>query len=456
MMRFLRGAALVACALSLALPASAQVIGSGHVMGNGTSAARTPTDTPLMSIMNQSGSGLGAGVATALGLSTNGAGGVLVGTAPVAVGGTGVTSLTANAPLIGNGTSPVAQGTRSGNTTIFGTVSGTPANGNCAQWNSGNLIDAGVTCNGGSGSGTVTAGTAGQLAYYPSSGTTVAGTYAINIPATSQFYASGGAYIQRLNDRVLVGGATGGGYSATSTSNTDWWDAAESSLHGTTTGSDAAYSQFVSEFDSSSPNASLAVPQIAIAAAVQSLGAPSLATPRAIENAAYANSAAPDVAVWGIYGEANYFSGAGSGAVTFGYENEVRAWSAVATTWTPYYSNPAQPALVNQEWGCGSGRSATYSCTAAVYISANPNNYGVGILFLNGSIGQLATGNTTIGAIEMPYNYQIQWYTAGTSVGATIYGDASGNLNIATNGTGGHLFVNGNRVYCGSGATTAC
>ena len=84
---------------------------------------------------------------------------------------------------------------------------------------------------------------------------------------THQFYTSGGANIQRLSDRVLVGGAVNGGYAGTSTSNTDWWDTVESSLHGSTVGADAVYAQFVSTFDNASVNGGLAVPQIAIAGA---------------------------------------------------------------------------------------------------------------------------------------------------------------------------------------------
>ena len=269
---------------------------------------------------------------------------------------------------------------------------------------------------------------------------------------THQFYTSGGANIQRLSDRVLVGGAVNGGYAGTSTSNTDWWDTVESSLHGSTVGADAVYAQFVSTFDNASVNGGLAVPQIAIAGAVHSLGGVVGTTPRAIEYATYADNNSASISVWGLYGEANYVYG--TGINVYGFENEVRAWNPVATAWTPYTTSGS--GLIGQEFGCGSGRSATYSCTAAMYISANPNTFGVGLLFLTGSVGQLATGGTTIAAIEMPNSYQIQWYDAGTTLGASIYGDASGNLQINTNGTGGHVFINTQRVYCGSGATLGC
>jgi hypothetical protein len=87
MMRFRRIAAAAACALLLTCPASAQLIGSGHVMGNGKGSAAAPTDTPLLNVMNQPGSGLGAGVGLALSYAPNTAGGVALFSASSAGGG---------------------------------------------------------------------------------------------------------------------------------------------------------------------------------------------------------------------------------------------------------------------------------------------------------------------------------------------------------------------------------
>lgn len=67
--------------------------------------------------------------------------------ATVPHGGTGQSSFTPNLPLIGNGTGPLAQGTRSGNTTSFGTTSGALTSNNCIKADSnGNLVDSGGTC----------------------------------------------------------------------------------------------------------------------------------------------------------------------------------------------------------------------------------------------------------------------------------------------------------------------
>ena len=78
---------ILAFSLAIAsLPAfSAETIKSGHVMGNGAASERTPTDTSLLSVMQQPGSGLGTGVATALGLAIGTPG------APVTFNGAGGT-----------------------------------------------------------------------------------------------------------------------------------------------------------------------------------------------------------------------------------------------------------------------------------------------------------------------------------------------------------------------------
>jgi len=105
----------------------------------------------------------------------------ITGTLPVATGGTGAGTFTANAPLIGNGTSAIGVGTRSGNTTVFGTTTGTLNSGHCVQFDaSGNLVDAGGACTVGGGGGTVSSGTINQLAWYSATGTTIVGLATAN------------------------------------------------------------------------------------------------------------------------------------------------------------------------------------------------------------------------------------------------------------------------------------
>lgn len=62
-------------------------------------------------------------------------------------GGTGDSTFTANLPLIGNGTSAIAQGTRAGNTTAFVTLDGSTTTNHCAKFDSsGGVVDAGASC----------------------------------------------------------------------------------------------------------------------------------------------------------------------------------------------------------------------------------------------------------------------------------------------------------------------
>lgn len=72
--------------------------------------------------------------------------------ATVPHGGTGQSSFTPNLPLIGNGAAPIAQGTRSGNTTNFATSSGGLTPGNCVKIDAnGNFVDNGGACGSGGG-----------------------------------------------------------------------------------------------------------------------------------------------------------------------------------------------------------------------------------------------------------------------------------------------------------------
>lgn len=61
-------------------------------------------------------------------------------------------------PLFGNGAGGFTNGSVTGNTTKVATSTGSPTSGNCAKWDaSGNIIDAGSTCGGGSSSDISTA-----------------------------------------------------------------------------------------------------------------------------------------------------------------------------------------------------------------------------------------------------------------------------------------------------------
>lgn len=121
------------------------------------------------------------------------------------------TAGTSGFPLLsgGGGASPMIYGTRTGNTTLYGTAVNSPVitNGHCVQWDgSGNLQDAGGACTTGGGGGTVTAGTAGQVAYYATSTTTVSGNANLTISAGAVTHGVAGATIGQL---LLAGNTSG-------------------------------------------------------------------------------------------------------------------------------------------------------------------------------------------------------------------------------------------------------
>ena len=63
-----------------------------------------------------------------------------------------------------------------GTSTTFQMASGVAVSGDCVKFDAnGNAVDAGAACGGGGGSGTVNSSSAGNLAYYPSTGTAVSG-----------------------------------------------------------------------------------------------------------------------------------------------------------------------------------------------------------------------------------------------------------------------------------------
>lgn len=121
----------------------------------------------------------------------------------------GSTVGTARGPLISGGgtTNPMVWATRSGSTTQFGTVSGAFAASDCVQFDgSGNLVSAGGVCSVGSGSGTVTAGIAGQIPYYVTSTNAVAGNANLNIAAGALTIGQASSVIGQLK---LAGNTSG-------------------------------------------------------------------------------------------------------------------------------------------------------------------------------------------------------------------------------------------------------
>lgn len=369
------------------------------------------------------------------------------GTIPITVpnGGTGRTSFTANLPLIGNGTGAIAQGTRQGNTTSFATTTGAFVAGNCRTTDgSGNEIDAGFPCNSGSGSGTVSAGTAGQLAYYASSGTTVSGTFTPNFAATGNWFSDSGANIQRWNDRTQLGGGTLLDGKASPVTK-DWLTTYTS----TTIDGDwpANHSVLLVENQPSSAG-DVANGATAITGASQTLNS-TIANngPQGIVGWCLNNNTTLSSYCWGIYAEADRQNSTVS--ATYGIETDVRNLGNDVPL-DPFNWGPNDTVALNVECGAGVSSPAPNPCSGAMAIGNNQAQFDAGIVFLNNSV---ATISSHISAISLPPQYALNWFNSGGSIIGSIYSDGSGNMNINT--TGGLLISGVPGLTCSSGITAS-
>lgn len=136
-------------------------------------------------------------------------------TTPITVpnGGSGTTTFTANLPILGNGSSQMIPGAKSGNTNTFATTNGVLVSGHCVQLDSNlNFVDSGNACGvGGGGSGTVTSSAINDLAYYAAAGTTVTGLATANngiLKTDGSGVPSIASTLPCLNHPALSGDAT--------------------------------------------------------------------------------------------------------------------------------------------------------------------------------------------------------------------------------------------------------
>lgn len=112
---------------------------------------------------------------------------------------------------------PAAFASKSGNTNIVGTVSGTLTNGHCVSIDGNmNLVDAGGACTTGGGGGTVSAGSINQLGVYASTGTTISGLATAN----SGVLVTSGAGVPSISTTLPNGLALGTPGSVTLTNGT--------------------------------------------------------------------------------------------------------------------------------------------------------------------------------------------------------------------------------------------
>lgn len=400
-----------------------------------------------------------------------------------------LTGFTPNLPLIGSGSGGITQGTISGNTTVYGTVSGTLTSGHCVSINSGNLVDNGSSC--GSSTGSVGSGTAQQLAYYPTTGTNVSGTFTPNFPATGFWYVDNGANITRLNDQVLLGGATVWAGHSGSTGTQDWFSTYQESL-GITGGS----VQFASLSALTQPSTAGASNENGILGAAQSFYSTSAGASTIGIFGAALNDNEQWIGTGHISGTTFTIDTTTSGTVAIGQYLQINGATAIqitsgsGITWTlassggtvstttmftslqtdawGYYGechkvaasvgqcNGIEVDVRNQanevaadpytvqvaptnlqitngvSSGCGAGVSisGTSPCSNAFLVFANPQQWDAGLLFAAGSIHTGAGGG--VNAIAMPVNYQINWFSSAGVISGTIAEDNSGFFDINT------------------------
>lgn len=139
--------------------------------------------------------------------------------------------LGAGLPIVGGGAGVAPfSASKSGNTTTFATSTGSLVNGNCVSIDgNGNFIDAGGPCTTGGGGGTVSSSTANNVAYYPSTGTTVTG-----LPTASDgVLATDGTGVPSITSTLPT--AVQGNITTVGTISTgDWAGTAIPAIHGGT------------------------------------------------------------------------------------------------------------------------------------------------------------------------------------------------------------------------------
>jgi hypothetical protein len=266
----------------------------------------------------------------------------------------------------------------------------------------------------------------------------------------SKLFWNGPSTQYRVPERLFVGGGVADSGSQAPFPQSDWLSqmtspAGEISAFGTGI---YATSYFLTVPDTVTGTPSnIAAPTQAIMAGNQTLNSVSTgpitySTPRTIECSMVNNVTAapsgggPKVPGWCHYAVAARLT-ANAGATYVG-EFEVANFVAAVTGWTP--ESTSAGGTIGLEIGSGAGLSATdqYPTTVAMYIAANPTQFGAGLLMLEGAIGAYgpsasplpasAGPGATITAMGLMYNQEIQFYHSGLQ--HRLFGDTSDHFNI--------------------------
>jgi hypothetical protein len=269
----------------------------------------------------------------------------------------------------------------------------------------------------------------------------------INIASTGQFFSGNGALIQRLNDRVFVGGATASD-GAFPNVRRDWL---------------AVYQSYFTTAGGTPPTVTTLMNVLGQAAAAGSgeallagahTGPATNAGANALAMQAYGianNTAFGGDFAWAYYGEGHRVNSTASNC----YGMEICAVNlANQIVCTPYSAPAGITVGIQVDSGCGFGTTEMPTVTSAsAAITVVDNAAGAapflsGIVFTNGSV-QDSFGNHA--AVVMPQNYELLWYTPDNLPSSFV----KGGVATASNATGIAFEDSGLEIQNGSNQVLA-
>jgi hypothetical protein len=247
---------------------------------------------------------------------------------------------------------------------------------------------------------------------------------------TNQIFSDLGADINRINDRLFVGGATVGSGDSTH-SVKDWVDTFYS-----TVGESQSYVP-VSVFNSfTTPNAYslmggfFAAQTSNIPANTTSIGLMSLGL--------HNNTTLTGQGAWAIYTEAHKLAGVSGYVIAQEFEVRNMGPSIIADPYTANEGVGGNQGTTNLLLGAGCGLPAYVgnSVTVAIALAPNPSKFNTGINFNTGCLDP--ANNYT--AIAFATNHRLRWYSAASTPSANIYS------TVATGANGQNLVFTDNEL----------
>lgn len=250
----------------------------------------------------------------------------------------------------------------------------------------------------------------------PTCQTTLPTSVNLNIPSTGVWFSQNGMRTQRLNDNLLIGGATISDMAFPNVTK-DWLSTFQTAA-GLSIGSiPLAELGVLTQNNSASASGAAA-----IVGGAQSLFSTSAGTSSiALSGYAVNNNATLATNAWALYSEChNTVAAVGS---CYGFEADVRS-TVATTTPTPFQ----QGNVVGFQIACGAQLGASQDCSAGVQIEPNPQKFKKGIVFGDTSL-TVGGGGGNGTAIDFSRNQSIRWANSGPGTDAEIWANATG-LNI--------------------------